>query len=141
MHRPFDTPPAVEDLITVTVSDLGPDAVLCVVGGDVDAATGGHLQHTLTEAVRCAPAHLVIDLTRVEFMASIGLHILAEMHKVQRTAGRHLAVVVGHNYAVIRPMQVTGLDYCLDLHTDLTRAVSEPHSPVAARPDAGALAG
>ena len=98
MHQPFDTPPAVEDLLTVTVSDFAPDSVLCVVGGDIDAATGPRLQHALTDVVRCPPAHLVIDLTRVEFMASIGLHILAAMHRTQRRAGGHLAIVAGHNY-------------------------------------------
>jgi len=128
MYPQVDTPAAVEDLLTVTVSELAPGTILCLVSGDLDAATGPSLQHTLTDVLRGAPAHLVIDLTQVEFMASIGLHILAAAHKTQHAAGRHLALVVGHNEAVTRPLQITGLDCCLDLHTDLATAVGAASS-------------
>jgi anti-anti-sigma factor len=125
MHPPSTT----EDLLTITVTDLAPDTILCVVHGDIDAATGPHLQHTLTHATHHAPTHLVLDLTHVEFMASIGLHILTQLHRTQHNAGHHLAILVGHNYAVTRPLAITGLDHTLELHTHLSTATPPPHPP------------
>lgn len=122
MHGSFNTALADEELLRVTVSEPAPDTVFCVLSGHIDAATAPGLQHTLTHVVRRAPARLVIDLTEVDFLASIGLTVLVEMHRVQQAAGRHLAVVVGHNYPVTRPLQITALDQILDLHTDLTTA-------------------
>jgi anti-anti-sigma factor len=125
MHGRFNTAPAVEDLLHVTVSHHGRDTVLCALAGEIDAATGPRLQHALTHLVRRTPARLVIDVTEVEFLASIGLGVFTELHRVQQAAGHHLAIVVGHdNYAVTRPLQITGLDQSLDLHTDLTTAIA-----------------
>jgi anti-anti-sigma factor len=105
------------------MSTVAPDTILCVVGGEIDAATGPEFRQSLIDAVRRSPSRLVIDLTDVEFMASIGLDILAATHRAQHAAGHHLAVIVGHNYAATRPLQITGLDQSLDLHTDLATAI------------------
>jgi anti-sigma B factor antagonist len=123
MHGPLATAPAEEALLRVTTSTVAPDTILCVVSGEIDAATGPELRQSLVDAVRRSPSRLVIDLTDVEFMASIGLDILAATHRAQHAAGHHLAVIVGHNYAATRPLQITGLDQSLDLHTDLATAI------------------
>jgi anti-anti-sigma factor len=128
MHDRLDAAPVVEELLRVTVSDVALDTILCVLSGDIDAATGPGLQETLAGAVRFAPAHLVIDLTDVEFMASIGLEILARMHRAQHADGHRLAVVVGHNYAATRPLRITGLDQCLDLYVELGAAMVAGHT-------------
>jgi anti-anti-sigma factor len=130
MHPPPHTAPTVEDLLTTTVTDLTPDTILCTVHGDIDAATSPHLQHTLTDLLHRAPTHLVIDLTQVDFMASIGLHLLAHTHHTQHTAGHHLTIITGHNYAVTRPLHITGLDHTLELHTHLLTATPQTHPPI-----------
>jgi anti-anti-sigma factor len=117
-----------EQPLTMAVSDLGPETILCVLSGDIDAATGPRLQRELTEAVADRPAHLVIDLSGIEFMGSAGLKILTEIHAAQQDVGSHLAIVIGHNLAAVRPIQVTELDQLLDIHTEQASAVDACHA-------------
>lgn len=125
MRESFDGSRVVaEELLDVTVSDVSSDTILCVVVGEIDLLTGPTLRARLTEAMRVVPAHLVIDLSAVEFLASIGLNILVEILAAQEAAGRHLALVVGNNYAVTHALQSTGLDQVFDLHAEAATAVT-----------------
>lgn len=129
MPESFDTSRvATEEALTVSVSDLSPDTILCVVAGEIDLLTGPALRAKLTDAINVAPSHLVIDLSGVQFLASIGLSILVEILAAQEAAGRHLAVVVD-NHAVNHVLQTTGLDQVLDLHATLVTAVTACASP------------
>jgi anti-anti-sigma factor len=141
MPESFDTTQAVtEESFDVTVSELSPDTILCVVVGEVDLLTGPTLREKLTGAINAPPRHLVIDLSGVRFLASIGLNILVEILAAQETAGRHLAVVVKNNPAVTHTLQTTGLDQVFDLHVTVATAVTAC-SDTARRPPAGASGG
>ena len=125
MRAPFDSQ-ATEGLpppLTITVSDIAQDTILCGLAGEIDLATAPRLQEKLTEAIDLAPSHLVIDLSDIAFLGSAGLNLLFEIHEAQQAAGYHLALVVGPNHAVARPFQVTALDRVLDLHAELATAV------------------
>lgn len=104
---------------------------MCSVSGEMDLATAPSLQQKLNDLINRAPRRLVIDLTDIRFMGSIGLHILMRMHEAQHAAGHDLAVVIDHNDAATLPLQAAGLDHVLDLHTELTTALStrSSHSP------------
>jgi len=123
MLESFDTSRAVTEPLNVTVSEASPETILCVVAGEVDLLTGPILRDKLTVAIGGTPSHLVIDLSGVQFMASIGLSILVEILAAQEAASRHLAVVVANNEAVTHTLQTTGLDQVLDLHAALAAAM------------------
>lgn len=114
----------MDEPLNVTVSEASPDTIVCVVAGEVDLLTGPTLREKLTDAINVAPSHLVIDLSGVQFLASIGLSILVEILAAQEAAGRHLAVVVENNHAVTHTLQTTGLDQVLDLHAAVATAVT-----------------
>ena len=123
MHESCDISlAATEELLDVTVSEVSPGTMLCVVAGEVDLLTGATLREKLT-AINVVPAHLVIDLSAVRFLASIGLNILVEILAAQEAAGRHLALVVEDNHAVSHALETTGLDQVFDLHTDTAAAI------------------
>jgi anti-sigma B factor antagonist len=123
MHESCDTSRvATEELLTVTASDVSPGTILCVVGGEVDLLTGPTLREKLS-AINVVPSHLVIDLSAVRFLASIGLNILVEILAAQEAAGRHLALVVEDNHAVSHALETTGLDQVFDLHAETAAAV------------------
>lgn len=124
MPESFDTSRVVmEEALNVTISEASPEAILCVVEGEVDLLTGPTLREKLTDAINAVPSHLVIDLSGVQFLASIGLSILVEILAAQEAAGRHLAIVVENNHAVTNALQTTGLDQVLDLHAAMATAV------------------
>lgn len=115
-------------LLNVTVNELASDISLYVLLDDIDLFTVPLLREKLTETNDVVPRHLVIDLSKVQFLASSGLQLLLDIHAAQQAAGHQLALVVGNNRPVIRPLRITGLDHYFDLHTELTSAVKACHA-------------
>jgi anti-anti-sigma factor len=88
-------------------------AVVVEVAGDVDTTTAPALVQAAAEALAAAPPLLVIDLTRVDFLASPGLTALLTIH---RDAGTGTVVrIVATGRATLRPIQLTGLEESLSL--------------------------
>lgn len=138
-----------QELLTVTVSDASSGTIVCVVAGDIDLLTGPTLREKLTGAINGVPSHLVVDLSAVQFLASIGLNILVEILATQEAVNRHFALVVNDNRAVTHPLQTTGLDQVFDIYAEVSIAVEacsaaagaqERCLPQLARSEAGAAA-
>jgi anti-sigma B factor antagonist len=88
-------------------------AIVVEVAGDVDTTTAPALVEAADEALAAAPPVLVVDLSRVEFLASPGLTALLTIH---RNAGSTTAVrIVAAGRATLRPIQLTGLEESLSL--------------------------
>jgi anti-anti-sigma factor len=89
------------------------EAVVVEVAGDVDTTTAPALVQAADEALAEQPSVLVVDLSRVEFLASPGLTALLTIH---RNAGTGTAVrIVASGRATLRPIQLTGLEDSLSL--------------------------
>ena len=123
MCAPFDGQAIGKQPLTITVSDVAPDTILCELLGELDLATVPGLQEKLVEATDLAPCHLVIDLSDIQYLGSAGLNLLTEIHDAQQAAGYHVAIVVSSNHVAARPLNVTALDRVLDVHTELATAV------------------
>ncbi|WP_439381675.1 STAS domain-containing protein [Amycolatopsis lexingtonensis] len=88
-------------------------AVVVEVSGDVDTTTAPALVAAADEVLAAAPPVFVVDLTRVEFLASPGLTALLTIH---RNAAAGTAVrIVAAGRATLRPIQLTGLEDSLSL--------------------------
>ncbi|HEY3468954.1 MAG TPA: STAS domain-containing protein [Amycolatopsis sp.] len=88
-------------------------AVVVEVAGDVDTTTAPAVVQAADDALAAGPPVLVVDLTRVEFLASPGLTALLTIH---RNAGTGTAVrIVASGRATLRPIQLTGLEESLSL--------------------------
>jgi anti-sigma B factor antagonist len=131
------------ELLTITVSDASPGTILCVVAGEIDLLTGPTLREKLTCAINDVAGHLVVDLSAVRFLASIGLNILVEILEAQEAVNRHMALVVNGNRAVTHPLQTTGLDQVFDIYAEVSTAVEHARQqqrlPKPDRSDAGAV--
>ena len=92
------------------------------VQGVVDLATSPALEALLAELLDDRPDTLVIDLTDVTFLASVGLRILAETHEAVGGSG-HFAVVASGPITA-RPIQLTKLDEFLSLYPTADAAVA-----------------
>jgi anti-sigma B factor antagonist len=93
-----------------------------LVDGVVDLATSPPLDELLTELLDERPNALIMDLTAVSFLASVGLRILAETH--ERAGGSGKFAVVANGPATARPIQLTKLDEFLALYPSLDEAVA-----------------
>ncbi|HEY1842118.1 MAG TPA: STAS domain-containing protein [Mycobacterium sp.] len=109
------------DAITTSVLYRGGVAVVSI-GGEIDLSTAPAFEAAITGALDDGPPVLVIELSDVSFMASVGLRILVATHeKVSKSA--QVAIVAG-NPATSRPMQLTGLDKVLALYPTLDAALT-----------------
>lgn len=99
------------------------DGIVVRVAGEVDLVTAAQLDDELTdvEAQPAPPARLVLDLTEVTFLASVGLAALIDHDRRCREAGIELRIVAG-NRTVSRSISLIGLAATLDVYDSLDDA-------------------
>ncbi|GAA1703472.1 STAS domain-containing protein [Fodinicola feengrottensis] len=93
--------------------------VLGVIG-EIDMTTAGDLGTAIAAALVEQPGRLILDLSAVTFLASAGLNVLV-------TANNEAAMPVGivaSGPAVVRALEVTGLDGVLAVYSTLAEALS-----------------
>ncbi|HLU59367.1 MAG TPA: STAS domain-containing protein [Pseudonocardia sp.] len=106
--------PPVEP-IRVVVTRAQPSVLLVQVHGELDMATAPCLQEQLLPALeRDGHSVLVVDLTRVPFLAAAGIAVLLRLRALARERDVALRIVAAHR-PVTRPLSLLGLDSALEL--------------------------
>jgi anti-sigma B factor antagonist len=96
--------------------------VVLSVDGEIDMVTAPHLGRAICEALERSATALVIDLTEVTFLASVGMSVLVAAQGAADAMAVRFAVVADGG-ATRRPMRLLGLDAVLALHPSLDDAV------------------
>ncbi|MDT5137467.1 MAG: anti-sigma factor antagonist [Mycobacterium sp.] len=109
------------DSITATVADHDGVVVLSI-GGEIDLVTAPALEEAIGGVVVDNPAALIIDLSGVEFLGSVGLKILAATY--EKLGDKAEFGVVARGPATRRPIHLTGLDKTFPLYPTLDDAVT-----------------
>ena len=104
------------ELLTIDVTGNSAIARL-TVSGEVDSSSAPALRARLDDVLDKGAVELTIDLTRVTFLDSAGLCVLAAAHRRSLRADVRLRVLASTR-AVIRPMQITGLYDLLHVATE-----------------------
>jgi anti-sigma B factor antagonist len=120
--------------ITTSVEHRDGIAVL-IVGGEVDMVTAPQFEKAIDDVLADDPPTLVIDLTEVTLLASVGLRLLAIANQrfVLATANKRsgesggFGVVAGAP-ATIRPIELTDLNEAFDLYLSLEDALAAMRS-------------
>ncbi|WP_156686417.1 STAS domain-containing protein [Mycobacterium sp. Marseille-P9652] len=109
------------DSITTLVEDH--DGVSVVrVSGEIDLVTAPALEQAIAAVVGESPTALVIDLSAVEFLGSVGLKILAATY--EKLGNTTQFGVVARGPATRRPIHLTGLDKTFPLYSTLDDALT-----------------
>jgi anti-sigma B factor antagonist len=93
-----------------------------VLRGDLDIATAPDLREALVGVIH-EDARIVVDLEAVGFLDSVGLGILISGLKRARAAGGDLELVCTSR-AVLKPLEITGLDKVFTIHAGREAALS-----------------
>jgi anti-sigma B factor antagonist len=102
----------------VTIREVRRDpAVVLEVSGTIDMVTGPKFQAAVLAALSGRPEILVIDLSRVTFMAAAGLHVLDIA--CAEAGSTVLLAVVADGPATVRPIEICGLDDLVDLYSTI----------------------
>jgi anti-anti-sigma factor len=82
------------------------DAFVVAVYGELDLGSASILERTLRMVEAVNAQHVVIDLSGLEFIDSIGLHLLVRAHERWFRSGRRLSLLRGPR-AVHRVFELT----------------------------------
>jgi anti-sigma B factor antagonist len=114
-------PLSAAEPISTSVAHHGETAVVAV-GGEIDLSTAPAFEAAVATALTEEPAVLVIDLSDVTFMASVGLRILVATQEELRESVQ--VAVVANNPATSRPIEMTGLHEIISLYPTLDDALA-----------------
>lgn len=93
-------------------------STLVTLRGDFDVQVAQHVAERLTEIEAEEPELLVMDLSRLSFLDSSGMGVIAATHGRARAAGRRF-VVVNPPYGVRRAFEISELDKVIPVADDL----------------------
>jgi anti-sigma B factor antagonist len=94
------------------------DVAVVTVGGEIDLYTAPQLRTELVESLALGARRLVVDMSRAEFCDSTGISVLLSAMKRSRDRGGDLELVAPKP-AVMKVLQVTGLDEVFVIHPDV----------------------
>lgn len=101
--------------------------LVLTVSGELDMRTSPALDEAISEGALTAPTALVVDLSKVSFVASAAMTVLAS---AQNKLGETLQfAVVADGPATSRPIRLMGLDQVFALYEDLPTALAAIDSP------------
>jgi len=111
----------------VKIERRAQDGPLTVVaaGGEVDAYTGPELLEALTDSLEQneGPTWLLVDLTEVQYLDSIGLGILVQAAKQAADGGGALAVAC-HTPVVLKVFDISGTRQMLGVRETVGEAAA-----------------
>jgi anti-sigma B factor antagonist len=115
-----------EPPLDVTVKQAGSVTVVAV-HGEIDLATAPHLSRAIDSVLTGSRVDaLIVDLSGVTFLASVGMTVLVEISR--RVAPFGTFAVVADGPATRRPLTLTGLDQTITVFTDLDSAIDDADS-------------
>ena len=115
-----------------TTAQVGGDAYVVSVSGELDVATAGLLGEELDRTAERSARRVIVDLVGLTFLDSVALGVLtAGARRLRRDGG--VCVVVSQDPRILRVFEITGLDRVFRIERSLAEAVEEVISGVAAR--------
>lgn len=106
--------------LTMTVTTSGGHVVL-TIRGELDAATVDEFAELVDHLLTDRQAALIIDLSKVSFCSAGALGVLVRLTDDAHSHGTPLAILAT-DPAVLRPVQILGLQQVLPLHATLAQA-------------------
>jgi anti-sigma B factor antagonist len=104
-------------------TDWSARAAVLSVRGVVDMLTTPQLAKAIQEALADAAASLIVDLSEVELLASVGIGALVAAQQDVGTVGRFAVVADGP--ATSRPIKLLGVDSIVALFPTLEEALAD----------------
>jgi anti-anti-sigma factor len=99
------------------VSERDANAVVIVLDGELDLATAAPVREALISALGFDSKRIVVDMRRVGFLDSTGIHALVQMQERCAEEARSFQVVLAEGH-VRRVLELSGMLTVLDHMTE-----------------------
>ena len=96
--------------------------VVIVVSGDLDMLTAPQLHDAIHSVTQDEAPALIVDLSKVDFLGSVGMNLLVATHHELKPTTRFGVVADGP--ATSRPMELIGIDTVIALYKTLGDALA-----------------
>ena len=97
-------------MATITHEDLGEDLRRIVVTGRLDTPGTNAISAQLRELAAAPKRGVIVDLSAVQFAASIAIGQLIVNAQAVKSRGGHLVLIVSEYSAVMISLQTSGID-------------------------------
>lgn len=103
--------------MNMRVNSRTPNDTTCVldIEGEVDVYTAPQLKQDIVQIAERGVKHLIVNLSKVEYLDSTGLGVLIGGLKRLREGEGNLALV-GPGMRILRIFEITGLDKIFDIY-------------------------
>jgi anti-anti-sigma factor len=107
---------------TISHDDVGQDLRRILISGRLDTAGTHSIAEQLVELAGGTRKAVVVDLSHVQFLASIGLGALMSSAKMVKDRGGKLALVVDKGSPVMMSLEASGLDRLIPIFRNVADA-------------------
>lgn len=108
--------------MSVSHEDVGADLRRIAIFGRLDMEGTDSISARVMELVEAPKKGVVIDLSAVRFLASVGIRVLVASAKAVQQRGGKLVVVVAQGSSVSMSLEATGVDAVIPVFTDSEKA-------------------
>ena len=107
---------------TLSYQDVGADLRRIIISGRLDTSGANSTASQLVELAKEPKKAVVVDLSAVQFLASVGIGALITSAKAVKGRGAKMALVVDKGSAVMMSLEATGTDQLIPVFRKLSDA-------------------
>lgn len=108
--------------MSVSFEDVGNDLRRIMIVGRLDMEGTDSLSPRIMELAEAPKKGVIIDLSAVRFLASVGIRVLVACAKAVQQRGGKLVVVVAQGSSVSMSLNATGVDELIPVFTNIAEA-------------------
>ena len=106
-------------------STLRDGATVLFLRGEIDVYTAPRLRQSIVDLVEAGTPHIVVDMSRVDFLDSTGLGVLVEGLKRIRSREGTLSIIATQE-KILKIFDITGLNKAFPIYRSVEDALGEP---------------
>jgi anti-anti-sigma factor len=108
----------------ISYDDVGADLRRVIISGRLDTPGTNSIASQLVDLADGPRKAVVVDLSNVQYLASVGIGALINSAKAVKRRGGKMTLVVDKGSAVMMSLQATGIDQLIPVFRKLSEAES-----------------